>query len=94
MFRPHLPEAEIEEEIENSPLLAMLETEGQRIKDEAQTMESTPHLMFEITNSSGFSVQADSLNSKISPSGFLTLDFLTALFLNNVEFDVFFIIGE
>lgn len=70
MFRPHLPEAEIEEEIENSPLLALLENDGQRMKDEAQTMESTPHLMFEITNNNGFSVQADSLNSKRLLRGF------------------------
>lgn len=79
MFRPHLPEAEIEEEIENSPLLAMLETEGQRTKDEARATESAPHLMFEITNGNGFSVQADSLNSKRLLPGFLLLDFVTLL---------------
>ncbi len=64
MFRPHLPEAEVEEEIENSPLLAMFETEEQRMKDEAQKKKNAPHLMFEITSDDGFRVQADSLNSK------------------------------
>lgn len=64
MFRPHLPEAEMEEEIENSPLLALLETEEQRLKEEAHQRKNAPHLMFEITSSDGFHVRSDSLNSK------------------------------
>jgi hypothetical protein len=54
-----------DDEIRDSPLLAMFRMEERRQQNGSLSVErDVPHLVFEITSDDGFSVQADSFKSE------------------------------
>ena len=80
--RPRLPEAEAEEEIEESPLVARFQLEQQEQSlGRHSVKKDTPHLVFDITSDDGFHFQSDSLNSLYH---FHFFHFLSTLCRNSV----------
>ena len=59
-----LPQPEIEEEVVESPLLAMFEHEEKQRKQETLGKKNAPHLLFEITSDDGLHIQADSWDGR------------------------------
>lgn len=54
-----LPEPEVEEEVEDSPLLAAMLEKEERKRAEGRKKD-TPYLVFQITSDDGFRCQAES----------------------------------
>jgi hypothetical protein len=58
---------EADDEVRDSPLLAMFRMEEKRRQNGNLSVErDVPHLVFEITSDDGFSIQADSFKSEFS----------------------------
>lgn len=60
-LNPVLPQPEVEEEVEDSPLLTMFEQEERQRNEKLHENNDKPYLQFEITSDDGFHTRSDSL---------------------------------